>query len=147
MKTIYKVLIGCLIAGCVVAVYVYFFMIHKPQPDYEKIRPVCSVTAADLYKSFKDNRQAAQKKFGGQVIEINGPLTKVESADSLVIAVFAIEQGAFGDQGIRCTMLPKFKNEAAKLQPSGNVRIKGYCTGFNDSDVILEHCSLWYINQ
>jgi hypothetical protein len=50
----------------------------------------------------------------------------------------------FGDEGIRCVMSKKSSPEAAKLKPDGITRIKGYCTGFNDTDVIMEHCSLNY---
>jgi len=72
-------------------------------------------------------------------------LSKIETADSLVIAVFVFNQGDFGDEGIRCTMMKKFNDEANRLQPDGEIIVKGYCTGFNETDVILEKCSL--INQ
>jgi hypothetical protein len=59
--------------------------------------------------------------------------------------VFVFEQGDFGDEGIRCTMLPKYNFEAGKLQPDVEIKVKGYCTGYNETDVILEKCSI--INQ
>ena len=74
-----------------------------------------------------------------------GKLSKIEASDSLVTAVFVFGQGDFGDEGIRCSMLPKYSFEAGKLQPDGEIKVKGYCTGYNETDVILEKCSI--INQ
>jgi hypothetical protein len=48
----------------------------------------------------------------------------------------------FGDEGIRCIML---QNQNKKLQGFASqdiITIKGYCTGYNDTDVIIEKASI-----
>jgi hypothetical protein len=135
---------GLALAGLSAAFLIYHFIINKPQPDFEKIKPDYSLDAGTFYKEFKTSKQNAQKLYNGKVIVITGKLSRVESSDSLTIAVFVFNQGMFGDEGIRCTILKKFIPDAKKLKPDGITRIKGYCTGFNDSDVILEHCSIVY---
>lgn len=142
MKTWLKILLGLAVLGIIAAVLVYVFVYNKPHPDYEKLTAAYSLAPQELYSSFTANKDEAQKKYNGQLIELTGVLNKIETADSLVIAVFVFNQGMFGDEGVRCTMLPKYNLEAQSLQPGGTVKIKGYCTGFNDTDVILEQCSL-----
>jgi hypothetical protein len=144
MKTWIKILLAAFVVGIIGIVLIYVFIYNKPQPNYEKMVPRFRLNAQELFDSFKNNKPSAEKKYNGQLIEINGKLGHVETQDSITIAVFIFGQGMFGDEGIRCMMIPKFNEEAKKLIPEGTTRIKGYCTGYNDTDVILEHCSIIY---
>jgi hypothetical protein len=103
------------------------------------------MAATDLYKEFTADKAGAGTKYNGKVIIVTGNLTKTENTDTLVTSVFVFNQGMFGDEGLRCTMLPKYREQAGKIPPGSEIKIKGYCTGFNDSDVILDKCSI--INQ
>jgi hypothetical protein len=142
MKTWLKILIGLFVLGIIAFFVVYKFVYNKPHPDYETMNADYTLGARDIYQAFRDSRDAATRQYNGKVIEITGKLSKIEASDSLVVAVFVFNQGMFGDEGVRCTMLKKFNDGAKKLQPDGDVRVKGYCTGFNDTDVILEKCSI-----
>jgi hypothetical protein len=142
MKTFFKIVIGLAIIGVIAAVAIYVFVYNKPHPDYEKMTPVFTLTAADLYKEFKADAPGANKKYTGQLIELSGVQGKTEVSDSLIVVVFVFNQGAFGDEGIRCSVLPDQKDVARKLKTGDPIRIKGYCTGFNDTDVILEQCTI-----
>ena len=119
-------------------------MINKPHPDFEKIKPDYSLNAGAFYNEFKTSKENASRLYNGKVIGITGKIARVEIEDTLTIAVFVFDQGPFGDEGIRCVMLRKYSEDAKKLKPDGIIRIKGYCTGFNETDVIMEHCSLIY---
>jgi hypothetical protein len=142
MKTWVKIIIGLVIVGIITMVLVYKLVYNKKHPDYEYLEPAYSLTAPDFYQAFKTNKDAASAKYTGKVIALTGSLTKVEMADSLVTAVFVFAQGDFGDEGVRCTFLFKYNDEAGKLQPDGEIKVKGYCTGYNDTDVILDKCSI-----
>jgi predicted transport protein len=145
MKMWMKIILGLLVVGIVAAFFVYKFVYNKQHPDYENIEPAFRMNAQELYDAFKTGKDVASVKYNGKVIALTGKLSKIETADSLVIAVFVFNQGDFGDEGIRCTMLKKFNEPASKLQPDGEVMVKGYCTGYNETDVVLEKCSI--INQ
>jgi hypothetical protein len=145
MKTWIKIVLGLIIIGIISLLLVYKFVYNKQHPDYENIEPAFSVTAEELYQAYKANKETSAVKYNGKMIALTGKLSKVETADSLVTAVFVFTQGDFGDEGIRCTVLKKFNDAADKLQPDGEVKLKGYCTGYNETDVILEKCSI--INQ
>jgi len=144
MKLWIRILLGLAVAGIAAAFFVYHFVINKPHPDFEKIKPDYTLNAGAFYNEFKTSRENASKLYNGKVIEISGKLSRVENADTLTIAVFVFSKGMFGDEGIRCVMLKKYSEDAKKLKPDGTIRIKGYCTGFNETDVIMEHCSLIY---
>jgi len=145
MKTWIKIVLGLIVIGMIALFLGYKFVYNKSHPDYENIEASFTMNAQDLYNAYKTSKDAASAKYNGKVIALTGKLSKIESADSLVTAVFVFNQGDFGDEGIRCTMLRKFNDPASKLQPDGEVMVKGYCTGFNETDVILEKCSI--INQ
>jgi hypothetical protein len=142
MKMWVKILLGLALLGVVALFLIYKFVYNKQHPDYENIEADFSVTAQDFYQEYKTNKEAASARYNGKVIMITGSLNKVEVVDTLVTVVFVFAQGDFGDEGVRCTMLPKYNDAGSKLQPDGEVKLKGYCTGYNETDVILEKCSI-----
>jgi len=144
MKTWIKLLLAAFVVGIIGIALIYIFIYNKPHPNYEKMVPEFRLNAQELYDSFNSNKSFSEKQYNGKLIEISGKLGHIETHDSITIAVFVFGQGIFGDQGVRCTMIPKFNEDAKKLVPEGNIRIKGYCEGFSDSDVVLEHCSIIY---
>jgi len=145
MKTWVKVILGIAVVGIVAGFLVFHFLYNKPHPNYETMEPAWSLTAGDLYKAFTANKADAEKKYNGKMIAVTGKISKVESTDSLTVCIFVFNQGMFGDEGVRCTMLPDNREKAKSFKPDGEVKLKGFCTGYNDTDVILEKCSI--LNQ
>ncbi|MEI6062947.1 MAG: hypothetical protein WCR72_19745 [Bacteroidota bacterium] len=142
MKNWLKIALALLALGFITGAVVAYFLYNKPHPDYEKIDAAYTLAAADLYKEFTADKNKAGTKYNGKVVAVTGKLSKVEVKDSLTTCVFVFEQGMFGDQGVRCTMLPAFREKAGKLQPGADLKLKGYCTGFNDTDIILDKSSI-----
>lgn len=142
MKLWLKILLGTLAVGIISLLLVYKFVYNKPHPDFDAEQPAFTLNAKDLYDEYRNAPDASAAKYNGQMVEITGTLSRVEAPDSLDVAVFVFNKGDFGDEGIRCTMLPRHNAQAKKLQPDGEIRIKGFCTGYNDPDVVLEKCSI-----
>lgn len=136
-----KILLGVLIVIAVGALSVYLY-INKPHPSYEKLKAEFTVTPKAIYDEFKANSKATGLKYNGKMIELNGVISKVEASDTLVTVVFAFTQGLFGDEGVRCAMLSKFNKSTKEFKQGDNIDLKGLCQGFNETDVILEKCSL-----
>ena len=141
MKSWIKILTGIAILGIIAAVLVYIFVYNKPHPDYENLKPQFSLTAQALYDEFKADKGTAGQKYNGKMVEIKGALSRVEESDSMTTVVFVFSQGDFGDEGIRCSVLPDQRERARKLQGGTGVKIKGVCNGFTN-DVILEQCTI-----
>jgi hypothetical protein len=143
MKKKWLAAIGILaIIGIIAAVLIYIFIYNKPQPDYSKIKPDYTVNAEELFTEFQSDISTASAKYTGKVLAVEGNLSSIEKSDSLLIAVFAIDEGLFGEEGIRFAFIPELTAEIESIAPGTPVTIKGYCTGYNDTDVIMEHCSL-----
>ena len=136
-----KIILGALII-IVIGVVSVLLYINKPHPTYEKLKAEFTITPKAIYDEFKANSKATGLKYNGKMIELNGAISKIEASDSMVTVVFAFTQGLFGDEGVRCTMLPKFQKNTRAFKQGDNIDLKGMCQGFNDTDVILEKCSL-----
>jgi len=136
-----KIILGALIIVVIGVVSVLLY-INKPHPSYEKMKAEFIVTPKAIYEAFKTNGKTTGLKFNGKMIELNGMISKIEASDTLVTVVFAFSQGLFGDEGVRCAMLPKFNKSVQDFKQGDNIDLKGLCQGFNDTDVIFEKCSL-----
>jgi hypothetical protein len=141
-KSILITLAALFFVGLVSAGLVYKFVINKPHVNYAKAKPEYIVSASDLYNSFVTDRQTAEQKYNGKVVLLNGKLDNVDVTDSLVTGVFVFDQGMFGDEGIRCSMLADNSDALKSVSRGSEVRIKGFLTGYNETDVIIEECSL-----
>ncbi|MCF8368446.1 MAG: OB-fold putative lipoprotein [Bacteroidales bacterium] len=136
-----KYLIIVTLIGLIGAFLGYKFVYNKPHVNYEKAKPDYEVTADALFAEYSNFKQEAQKKYNGKVIKVTGILSKIENTSEFTIAVFALAEGMFGDEGIRATLLPAYALSIVEFEGK-EITLKGYCTGYNDSDVILLKCSI-----
>jgi len=142
MKKLGLIALVLLILAGAAAFIVYKYVYNKPHTDYAKAKADLSVNARQLWTDYSTNKDIADKKYTGKVLEIDGNILRVETVEDMVIVVFAYREGDFGDEGIRVTMLPAYHQAAKGIDPLKNVKIKGICTGYNDTDVIMESGSI-----
>lgn len=128
--------------GIATAGFVYKFIYNKPHPDFEKARPEFIISATDLFDKYTGSRSVAESKYNGTMILLTGKLDKIEHTDDMTTAIFVFEQGMFGDEGIRCVMLPHHAQSLKTYQEGSEIQLKGYLTGYNGTDVIMEKCSV-----
>ena len=141
-KLIIKIGIGGMLVGLIAALLVFRFVINKPHPDYEKIEPAYVLLAVDLFESYAGDRATAEGLYNGKIVQLNGTLSKIEKTDSLTVGIFVFDNGMFGDEGVRCTMLPQYAQVTGDFAEGSEVRIKGFVAGYNETDVILDKCSI-----
>ena len=137
-----KIIGSLALIGILAALYVWFFVYNKPHRDYEKAVPDHFLAAEELFFQYRHDKALADSLYTGMVVQITGELGKVESPDSSMIAVFVFDQGMFGDEGARCIMLPRHHKGLKGFRSGDVITIKGYCTGYNDTDVIIEKSSV-----
>ena len=128
---------------CILAIaYMWFFMYNKPHKDFEKANPDYVISAIECYNHYAIGKNTEENNYTGKVLQISGTPSSIENNDSTIVVVFAFNSGMFGDEGIRCTMLQSHNEKAKGLTTTRSIIIKGFCSGYNDTDVILEQCSI-----
>lgn len=111
--------------------------------DYAKAEPEVSLKAKRLYTDFSKNAELANQKYTGKIVQLDGAITRIEpQGDSLLVVVYDYSQSGTDGEGIRVTMLPGQNDKAKGLSKRYPVLIKGLCTGFESSNVIIEKGSL-----
>lgn len=141
MKKLLKIGAVLAVLGILAAIYVWFFVYNKPHRDYDKAKADYMLSAQTCYNQYANGSEESNE-YLGKVLQIEGIPKSIESTDSTVIVVFAYNSGMFGDEGIRCSMLPKYFEKARNLSMDKEVVLKGYCEGYNSTDVIMEFCSI-----
>lgn len=134
-----KVIIALIALGVITGVYVYFFMLNKSHPDYENMEADVKISAVKLFEECKSGNTAS---YTGKLLEVSGTPSGIDINDSLVTLVYVFDEGMFGPEGVRATFLSSYNENAKKITFDKDITIKAYCTGYNDSDVILEKASI-----
>ena len=137
--TVKKIVIIGIVVAIGAALYGWFFIYNKPHTDYEKVSPDFVFQAEKLFNEYTNGNGTP---YTGKVIEIEGQAVSLDDADTLTTLIFVFREGDFGEEGIRCTFKPKFNDHLRKKQLPAPIRLKGFCAGYNGTDVVLEHCSL-----
>jgi hypothetical protein len=98
---------------------------------------VAKLPAEDLWKEYRDGKDAADRKYWGKAIEVSGKVTGVASDATAPRAVkFAIS----GDAGIQAFLLDDEAAGTIKAAEVGrHFRLKCFCAGLA-TDVILRSC-------
>jgi hypothetical protein len=138
-----KIIAVLAIVGVIAAGLVWKFVINKPHADIENTPPAYSLNAAELWKQYNQELKLSDSLYTGKVIEITGNLSAVEKVDSLVYLVFVMEPDPdFGNKTIRCEMLPGFTEESAATPANSAIKVKGFCVGYDDTDIKFKNCSI-----
>jgi len=143
MKKIFKIVLILAVVGIVAAALVWKFYVNKPHEDIDNATPAYSLTTDEIWQKYNSDLKNADSLYTGQVIELSGNLSRIDKNDSLVSVIFVMAADSmFGDKTISCQMYKKHNDEAAALASGSKVKIKGFCTGFNDPDIKFNKCSI-----
>jgi len=143
MKKLFKIALILLVTGGIAAALVWKFYVNKSHDDIDNATPAFIISTEAIWKQYTENSRMADSLYTGKVVELSGKLSRIDKNDSLVSVVFVMAADSmFGDKTISCQMYMKHNDEAAALSPGTQVKIKGYCTGYNDPDIKFNKCSV-----
>lgn len=143
MKNILRIALIIAVIGVAAAALVWKFYVNKPHEDIEKAKPAYSMSTEEIWKQYTTDLKNADSLYTGKVIELTGKMNRTDKSDTLVYAVFVLEvDSMFGDKSVRCEMLHKYNSIVTALPKDAMVTIKGFCTGFDQTDVKLNKCSI-----
>lgn len=136
-------IIGILAAvGLLAAVLGYVFIYNKSHPNYEKMKPEYELSASALFEAYRSDQNKAELLYNGKMIAVEGALSELIQNETATIAYFMLDEGMFGDEGVRISMLEGQNDALISLEPGSMLTIKGFVTGYNQTDVVLMHGSL-----
>ncbi len=130
------------VAGVIGGGLVYKFIYNKPHPDYEMEPASHKLSAEALFEAFRENSDQAGNEYNGEIIEINGEFDNIEEHEGTLTVVFAFDEGMFGPEGVRVTMIEKFNDSIREHSRAAEIRLKGFCSGYNGSDVVMKNGSI-----
>ena len=141
MKKIGLIILAVLIVAGAAAFVIYKYIYNKPKtesvPEIVTKKADLQLAAKRLWTDYSMNKEIADPKYTGKVIEIKGSIMRVETVENNVIVVFAYKKGEKGDEGIRVTMLPAYSQASKGINPFKDVRIKGLCNGYIENNVVM----------
>lgn len=143
MKKIFKIGLILLALGIVAAALVWKFYVNKPHEDIDSATPAYSMTTDEIWKQYNTDQKTADSLYTNKVIQLSGILSRVDKNDTIVSVIFVMAADEmFGDKTISCQMYNKHNAEASALTAGSKLKVKGFCTGFNDPDIKLNKCSI-----
>jgi len=143
MKKLLKIVLILAAIGLVAAALIWKFYVNKPHEDIDSVSPAFSMTTEEIWSQYTTNRKIADSLYNNQVIELTGSLSRIDKNDSIVSVIFVMAADSmFGDKTIACQMYKKHNDEAFALTANANVKIKGMCVGFDDTDIKFNKCSI-----
>ena len=142
MNKYVKIFLVLAAVGIIAALYVWFYVYNKPHRDYAAATPDIHVAAETMFYDFRQDKAMGDSLYTGLVVQVSGTLSKTENLESTAVAIFVFEEGIFGDEGVRCILIPGQHTGLEQYSPGDNIVIKGYCTGYNETDVIVEKATV-----
>jgi hypothetical protein len=143
MKMFLKIVLILAAIGLVAAAVIWKFYVNKPYEDIDSVSPAFSMTTEEIWSQYNTNRKGADSLYNNQVIELTGTLNRIDKNDSIVSVIFVMaDDSMFGDKTIACQMYKKHNDEAIALKADSNVKIKGLCVGFDETDIKFNKCSI-----
>jgi hypothetical protein len=118
----------------------------RPNKDFLYAKPDYILSASSLINEYESNDSSANKKYNGQIVEIDGLVKKVEKDEKGFYTLILGDSSSLSS--VRCSMDTTHQQDAAILAPGSSAVVRGACTGFNSdemglgSDVILNRCAI-----
>ncbi len=136
MKT-KRVLILAVLAIVIIGISIGLYMFYKPSKTYERVDPDFYLSVEQLIEDFKNDEQIANHTYLDKIIQIEGKVVSVSTANHGKGYVSFIDQM----DGLTCTFDSIQSSFLNNVQPGDMLTIKGRCDG-KLTDVRLSKCIL-----
>lgn len=113
-----------------------YYLYNKPNSSLENKKPDFVLTADQLFSEFETDENAANKKFNGKVVQVDGTIQSINKEPNGQESVsLKTNSGMFG---VTCK-IDSTVTGGAKADVGQPVKMKGLCTGML-MDVVLIRC-------
>ena len=133
-KTLYSILFVIVLLG-MICICIFF----KPEKNLLKLKPDYTLTAIELFNEYSTNEEAANTKFLGKIIQVNGTIREINTEDSIYTIVILETEDVFS--GVNCVLSDRYASKRKDISTGSEATIKGECSGML-IDVVLNNCVL-----
>ena len=133
-KTLYSILFVIVLLGMIC---IYIFL--KPEKNLLKLKPDYKLTVIELFNEYSTNEEAANTKFLGKIIQVNGTIREINTEDSIYTIVILETEDVFS--GVNCVLSDRYASKRKDISTGSEATIKGECSGML-IDVVLNNCVL-----
>ncbi len=141
-KSTRYIFLALLVAGIAGGIYGYREY-HRANKDIALLQPAFTISSGILIEDFTKNDSAANIKYLGKTLAVNGLLKTVDKDENGFFTVVLGDTAS--SASVRCSMDSMHNSEAVKLKAGAIINIKGICTGYTKdemglgADIILNH--------
>ncbi|MBP6688146.1 MAG: hypothetical protein KA160_09840 [Lacibacter sp.] len=115
------------------SLFVWFFVLNKSTQSIEQSQAV-PVNAADIFRAYRENEQAASERYNGKVVAVTGVASAISvNRQGQKVIMLQTDDLMFA---VNCTL-----EKDADIKEGNIVTLKGICSGFT-TDVIIIRCYL-----
>jgi tRNA_anti-like len=125
-----------IIIGALLLSFMYGWIeYHRESKSLNNVEAAFSSDAAQLISEFESNNAAAEKKYSGRVLEVNGNIKQVEKdSDGNYTLVLG---AASGMSAVRCSMDSTINDELLNIKDGDHVTVRGNFTGYQKDETGL----------
>lgn len=135
MKKIKVVLIVLVVFGLIAAgVGKYFF--DKKVVGVVEMKSDFILSSDSIYVAFSEDESAANKKYIGKIVEVNGSIHSIEKDNANVSVMLSTNQG----MGFVVCRLDSAEALTFKGTEGQRLNVKGECVGYMMPDVNISRC-------
>lgn len=128
------VLLVVLIAAAAGGYYAYTEY-NRRNPSMADVKAAFQLTAADALAAFESKPDESKKMYVDQVLEISGPINKIDKDDKGFYTIVLGESESMS--AVRCVVDSLFSAEASKLSVGAPGKLRGVCVGYTPDDMGL----------
>lgn len=122
-----------------IGIAIGFYLYNKPQQDLTKVKAELKVDAQTLFSEFGENEAAANSKYLGKVLEVNGEVVRVNNLENGNVSVVFLDEMF----GVTCTIDSLYavenRKQMSNISAGKRLSFKGKCDGML-TDVVLTQC-------
>ena len=134
MKKLLWFVLICAVAGGGIGYYLW----NKAPESVAKKTPDFTLMPKELLVDYEDNEEAANTKYLGKIIQVNGTIEEIVPGDKMQMQIM-LETGDMMSR-VSCVMEEDTNTFLSrKLKKGDTVTIKGFCTG-RIMDIVLDRC-------
>lgn len=112
---------------------------ETPAPTKDPVESAIKITAEDLLAEYQDNEVAADNKYEGKILLVEGVVDNV--GKDIFGDVYVTLGGPF--ENVQCTFDKQTEiDKVSELHPGDKIKVLGKCTGESITSPMMDDCSI-----